>query len=555
MHDPQSFSVQHTTIHGDLIQVAGDYIDQTTIHLLRPKEWIPPEPPVCREDAIDRPERIAEVTALLAETGTVTITGRTTLALQGIAGIGKTTLAQLLAFQLFDQGRYPDGVLWEDLGPSVTTPEHVQMILDKWGALAAIGPEGTTKRLHFRPDVVRTLLSQHRRLLVLLDNVWSLDAIRPLRDALPRGVDLIITTRIPRIVHALGGKIYALGRLSEREVLALVAARLGWAPATLAEAPWLEHLVEAVERHTLALDVALRLLRDEGSTPSRWQQTAQAILATINEATDFERLAVPEGEGDQHVEKVLAYSYTHGSLGRSEWLRTAFRWLGATAPSASFDLAAIGGLWECDATTAQQTLNDLTGAGLLERIEHPDAALRWRQHPILRAYALALLRRVGEHEQATLAYTRTYTQLMQAADAANDYIRMLPEAPHLRHAAHWALENQLSLALDLINASATMQATFGLVADQLAWAQAALHAAQLRGDPATMAKAQGTLGNALQHAAPSSVNDRRARLLAALDAYDAALRFYTIRTRVVARGCNPGRGNAGAAHGRHARLD
>lgn len=88
----RSFSVQNATIEGDLIQAAGDYIDQTTIHLVQRREWIPPPPPSPPEDAIDRPKRVAEVARLLADAGTVAIGGRlpprVTVAMQGMAGSG-----------------------------------------------------------------------------------------------------------------------------------------------------------------------------------------------------------------------------------------------------------------------------------------------------------------------------------------------------------------------------------------------------------------------------------------------------------------------------------
>ena len=51
------------------------------------------------------------------------------------------------------------------------------------------------QRFTFEPPAVRTLLAEHARLLVVLDNVWSLAAPRPLLDALPPAAHLLITTR------------------------------------------------------------------------------------------------------------------------------------------------------------------------------------------------------------------------------------------------------------------------------------------------------------------------------------------------------------------------
>ncbi len=92
----------------------------------------------------------------------------------------------MLALEVRD--RYPDGVIWEELGPDFTSPEQAQVPLSKWASYATgfFGlPENVNRVFCFEPDGVRYLLSAHPRLLVVLDNVWSLAAIQLLRQALP----------------------------------------------------------------------------------------------------------------------------------------------------------------------------------------------------------------------------------------------------------------------------------------------------------------------------------------------------------------------------------
>ncbi len=116
-----SFSNENVTVQRDLNQAGGNITIYNTsnIHLLE-RRWTRPQPPALTKDVVPREEKVAEVARLLEARGEVTIVGseRTmAVAMQGAAGVGKTTLGKLLARQA--QERYPDGVLWEELGSTV----------------------------------------------------------------------------------------------------------------------------------------------------------------------------------------------------------------------------------------------------------------------------------------------------------------------------------------------------------------------------------------------------------------------------------------------------
>jgi hypothetical protein len=200
------------------------------------RRWTRPAPPSLDRDAVPRPVEMAKVKAELADRGGVAITGRAaalagSLAVQGAPGVGKTTLARLLALELDKE--YPDGVIWEDLGPDFTSAEQAQVVLRRWAGYATsffqLG-ENFNKLFIFEPAAVRGLLSEHPALLVVLDNVWSLAAIQPLRDALPPGCRLIVTTRSREIAQGLGAGWVEVGLLSQAEALDLFDRRLGWRP-------------------------------------------------------------------------------------------------------------------------------------------------------------------------------------------------------------------------------------------------------------------------------------------------------------------------------------
>jgi hypothetical protein len=496
-------------------------------NIVMERRWLRPRPERLSIDTIERTRDLEQVARIITERGQLAITGGTrtaTAAVQGMPGIGKTVLARQLALALND--RYPGGVIWEEIGPEIRAPEDTQPILNRWARYALTVPPHLDHQLAFDAGAVRALFAaQGQPLLVILDNVWSLEGIRWLRAALPENAHLVITTRLETVMIGLGGGEYVLGLLTPDEARALIALRLNWPELPADHYDWADALAVGVGYHTLALDVAIRRLRLDARSPGtpRWREQVNRLLDHIRSGQGFERLALPDSERNQNVEAVLAYSYDR----MDDTARARFRMLGAFAPEATFGSAAVAALWQCDVEQADEMLSAFAGAALLEAGGDDD---RWRQHSLLRGYALALLRREGEHEAAAARHAAFYAAAMRTADDAQRFYDVLGDYAQLRHAFAWAIENDLELAQDLVADTANLQQAHGYGRDCLAWAEQALAAAQQRGTPAQIARARVSLGDALQHAAGLPGEDRGARLREALAAYDAALRIYTAET-------------------------
>jgi hypothetical protein len=350
-----------------------------------------------------------------------------------------------------------------------------------------------------------------------LDDVWDVDAIQPLLNALPNQACLLVTTRSRRVAQELHGEIYPLDVLTPSDATSLLRTRLPRAQDE--DEVLLESLCKALGYHAQALDIAAGSLarRDR----KRWETAIEEMARQVREGSGFGELHLP---GDEEIEsRVEAALFTSYSQLKPP-IQARFRRLGAFAPDGSFRLESVAGLWKLSPEEAEDQLSVFVELGLLNQLEETNPETRWQQHSLLRAYALALLRRESEEHDTRKEHALIHNELIRSADDRQIYFVMLPDYPQLRHAFFWALENDLELAQNLAGNTANLQATFYLVRENYTWALQLLEASnespqEIRG------RAIGTLANALSRLANLPDEDRRARLLEALDAYNEALKF------------------------------
>lgn len=109
------------------------------------------------------------------------------VALVGMGGAGKTTLARAAATEAAMAQRYPGGVVWLELGPDPDVPAAQTELLAALGANEVIVDAGTGR------ESLRELLAA-RACLVVLDNVWRREDLRAF-DLGESTSTLLVTTR------------------------------------------------------------------------------------------------------------------------------------------------------------------------------------------------------------------------------------------------------------------------------------------------------------------------------------------------------------------------
>jgi tetratricopeptide (TPR) repeat protein len=493
-----------------LQNITGSTINVNLLAQMGPREWVPPTPPRLSREMIGRRVEFKRVSRLLAPGAKTAITA----AVHGTPGVGKTLLAEHLAVRLAD--RYPGGVLLERCGANFRAPGLAQPILDRWGS-HAFGRRPLPQGTHFTPDAVCDLLAGHGALLVILDDVWDLDAVQPLLASLPNETCLLITTRSQRLARDLHGQVLALDVLTKPDALALLKDCIH--SAVKSDHPRLAGLAEVLGRHALALNLAGRSL--DRLPREQWAEAVQEMSRQVRQGQGFGELHLPgDEERESRVEAALKYSYDD----LDEGSRPLYRSLGVFAADADFSSQAAASLWACSREQAQRQLSAFVECGLLDCLVEGE---HWQQHSLLRAYSLALLRREGDEDEACAHHAHAYLDLMREADDRQVYYRMLPDYPQLRHAFAWAIEHDPELAQSLAANTANLQAAFGFAGDNLAWSQELIQQVRAGGEAQSLAAALVTLGNALWRVAGQGGEDRAGRLQAALEAYDEALRIYT----------------------------
>ncbi|MCO1575615.1 tetratricopeptide repeat protein [Crossiella sp. SN42] len=293
-------------------------------------------------------------------------------ALDGTAGVGKTTLAVHWAYQVKD--RFPDGALFANLrgyGPSA--PLVPSTVLT--GFLSALGvPEKSIPAELDGQSALYRLLLARRRMLALLDNASSAEQVRPLLPGCSASLVLVASRdNLSGLAVTESAHQFGLDLFSVTEARELVAGIIGSQRAA-AETEAVEELIRVCARLPLALRVAATRIA------ARRDTEVAEIVEEITEEED--RLEALSSSGDERsaVRTVFDWSYTRLPAEHAR----LFRLLGLH-PGTEFSVHTAAALAGVELQQARKLLGRLAEHHLIE----PAGRRRYQCHDLLHAYAAA----------------------------------------------------------------------------------------------------------------------------------------------------------------------
>lgn len=299
--------------------------------------------------------------------------------IHGWPGVGKSTITAMLTHDDDINARFPDGILWASLGE---TPDLLTE-LSGWASAMGLHNSSQTHKLDDLSAQVAALV-RDKQLLLIVDDVWQVDHVRPFRIGGPDCVTLM-TSRLFDVALSLAptaADVYRLPVLSEQASLELLGKLT---PETVKSYPdEARQLVNDLEGLPLAIHVAGRLLHTESAMG--W-----GIKDLLDELRVGAELLAAQPPSDVLIVGRDASPTVTALLNRSTGrltpeMRLRFALLGLFVPKpATFDLNAVAVAWDMD--DPRPAIRTLVSHGLLE----PISGGRFQMHALLVLHAKSLL--------------------------------------------------------------------------------------------------------------------------------------------------------------------
>ncbi len=335
---------------------------------------VPPLPPQGVYGRDDDLQKIAQALAVAeADTDVAPI------ALRGMGGIGKTTLALALAHSPQIQSIFQDGILWTSLGPKPTA----RLLLDGWGRSLGIDlqPERDESACQQR---LRQFLHD-KKVLVIVDDVWDIKQGSYFQVGGPRSRTVFTTRELP-IASALATRertlrVEVIKPEFALELLYKLAPETARVDRNIAM-----RLCERLEFLPLALTLAGRMLANESDVPQRMHR----LLGELIERRET-RLQLLQAEGrpglDEEnpvsIQAILGMSVER--LDRADQERFATLSVFGGEPL-TWEIKAVSAIWECEQVDAESTISRFIQRGLVE----PHGKRYW-MHALLADYAAEMM--------------------------------------------------------------------------------------------------------------------------------------------------------------------
>jgi tetratricopeptide (TPR) repeat protein/transcriptional regulator with XRE-family HTH domain len=366
---------------------------------------------------------LQQVKHLLAEAG-----GGTAIALHGLPGVGKTTLAALLVADSDVQECFPEGILWAGLGPA----PNLQGVLARWATL--LGVPVTWGERAIKPEVLvqeLQLAIGHRRMLLVIDDAWTDEDALALHVGGAQCVHLL-TTRLPQVAFAFASQQRLL--IPELDAPTGVELLAHYVPALVKENPQaIDELVSAVGGLPLALTLLGHYLAAQAfSGQPRRLQTALQRLHERQHRLQISMLVASTERSPALPSQTPLSLHTAIALSTQMLDAEVFRAFCALsvlpAKPASFSEEAALAVTQC----SLETLDILWDSGLLES----SGPARYMLHQTVREY--------GQQQQQEETLQRRFVAYMVS------YL-------HTHQREYAALEQELACIQEALEMASTFQ--------------------------------------------------------------------------------------------------
>lgn len=313
--------------------------------------------------------RVEELQFLMATPRSATETTLGIVAIDGMSGVGKTTLAVRLAHQLAHQ--YPEGHIYIDLhghmhGHDPLEPDTaLERLLLDFGLPPVQIPQDVRQRAaRWRAEIA------DRRVLVVLDNARDAKQVRPLLPG--TGKALVIITSQRRLAGVDGVTSRSLDVFSSTDAAELFT-KIAGVDRTENQPDAIAEIVALCGHLPLAISIAASRFRN---------RPAWSLDHLVLRLRD-ERQRLPELS---HCDRSVAASFDVSYRNLSAEQRRLFCVLGLTTHlGEEFDASTVATLMDISVPAADRLLEDLFDAHMLMQ----RAAGHYHLHDLLREYARA----------------------------------------------------------------------------------------------------------------------------------------------------------------------
>ncbi|HEY2701194.1 MAG TPA: BTAD domain-containing putative transcriptional regulator [Pseudonocardiaceae bacterium] len=351
------------------------------------------------------------------------------VAISGKGGVGKSVLAIRVAHELSTS--FPDGHLYADIA-ATDGDDVTSVLLGRFLRALSVPSRSIPEDAGERAELYRSMLAD-RRILVVLDGVVDEAQVLPL---LPGSASCaVITTsrsRLSRLVGARWVDVDVFDRTAARDLLAKMIG-----PERVREE---STAADELARLCDGLPLALRIAGARLASRASWRLDALV-----------HRLGVERSRLDELTYRSLelrsSIGLTYEGLTTRE--QRLFRLLALIqAPSWPAWLAAA--LLDTDLRTAEQTIDSLVDARVLDTVDDPDTVMpHYRYHDLVRLYArerALATEPVAERDAALARALGGWLGMVSAAhrlDYGGDYTIVHGKAPT------WSLTEDELAAVDL----------------------------------------------------------------------------------------------------------